>query len=192
MESGGFSWGGCFEGNHGYSIDSLACRLYGMPARLRNVPEGLGHKKHWVRFGERISDYGTALQSAKQRWVTLSLWSAPVGDAGRKQRRVGFLLRSWHHARRRQRICGRRTVGMTVPRLAAGPVGCANDPPGTADTPLFSAPTAPASMAKQRRCPISLWADVELNGKDAPRIAASNGVSIYAEPDLPSSRKQER
>jgi len=29
----------------------------------------------------------------------------------------------------------------------------------------------------------SLWADVELIGKDAPRIAASNGVSIYAEPE---------
>jgi hypothetical protein len=29
----------------------------------------------------------------------------------------------------------------------------------------------------------SLWADVELVGKDAPRIAASNGVSIFAEPE---------
>jgi hypothetical protein len=29
----------------------------------------------------------------------------------------------------------------------------------------------------------SLWATVELIGKDAPRIAASNGVSIYAEPE---------
>ena len=29
----------------------------------------------------------------------------------------------------------------------------------------------------------SLSADVELTGKDAPRIAASNGVSIYAEPE---------
>ena len=29
----------------------------------------------------------------------------------------------------------------------------------------------------------SLWANVELIGKDAPRIAASNSVSIYAEPE---------